>query len=86
MYQALYRRYRPRTFDQILGQEHNKNIEDQTRMGISGMPLCFLEQRHSKTSTAKILSRAVNCLDLKDGNPCNQCEICRILSETIAMS
>lgn len=86
MYQALYRQYRPRTFDDVLGQGHITNtIKNQINTNNIGHAYLFSGTRGTgKTSTAKIFSRAVNCLDPRDGNPCNQCEICRgILDESI---
>ncbi|MFA5577029.1 MAG: DNA polymerase III subunit gamma/tau [Tissierellaceae bacterium] len=86
MYQAIYRKYRPKTFDELLGQKHVTNIlKNQIRAGNVGHAYLFSGTRGTgKTSAAKIFSRAVNCLKPIDGNPCNQCEICRgILDESI---
>lgn len=86
MYQALYRQYRPKTFDEVLGQKHITNIlKNQIIKGNIGHAYLFCGTRGTgKTSTAKIFSRAVNCLNPQNGNPCNECEICRgILDETI---
>ncbi len=86
MYKALYRKFRPQTFDEVLGQDHITNIlKNQIKMNNIGHAYLFSGTRGTgKTSTAKIFSRAVNCLDLKDGNPCNECEICKgILDESI---
>ncbi len=79
MYQALYRQYRPKTFDELLGQKHiTTTLKNQIEKENIGHAYLFSGTRGTgKTSTAKILSRAVNCIDLKNGNPCNQCEICR---------
>jgi len=86
MYQALYRQYRPKTFDEILGQEHiTTTLKNQIKSGNIGHAYLFSGTRGTgKTSTAKIFSRAVNCLNPIDGNPCNECEICKgILDESI---
>lgn len=86
MYQALYRQYRPKTFDEVLGQEHVVNtIKNQIQNGNIGHAYLFSGTKGTgKTSVAKIFSRAVNCLNPVDGNPCNECEICKgILDETI---
>lgn len=86
MYQAIYRQYRPKTFDQVLGQEHiTRTLSQQVLKGNIGHAYLFSGTRGTgKTSAAKILSRAVNCLNPHDGNPCNECEICRgILDESI---
>jgi len=86
MYQALYRKYRPKTFDEVLGQEHiTTTLKNQIANGNVGHAYLFSGTKGTgKTSTAKIFSRAVNCLNPKDGNPCNECEICKgILDESI---
>ncbi|NMB07626.1 MAG: DNA polymerase III subunit gamma/tau, partial [Tissierellia bacterium] len=86
MYQALYRQYRPKTFDEVLGQEHiTTTIKNQIKNNNIGHAYLFSGTKGTgKTSTAKIFSRAVNCLNPIDGNPCNQCEICKgILDESI---
>lgn len=86
MYQALYRQYRPMTFDEVLGQKHiTTTIKNQILKENIGHAYLFSGTRGTgKTSTAKIFSRAVNCIDLQDGNPCNKCEICKgILDESI---
>lgn len=86
MYQALYRQYRPKTFDEVLGQDHvTKTLKNQIKTGNIGHAYLFAGTKGTgKTSTAKIFTRAVNCLNTVDGNPCNQCEICKgILEESI---
>lgn len=79
MYQALYRKWRPRTFDEVVGQTH---ITDTLKRQISGGRLShaylFTGTRGTgKTSCAKILARAVNCAHPVDGNPCNECPSCQ---------
>ncbi len=78
-YQALYRSYRPLVFDDVVGQKHvTETIRNEIASGNVGHAFLFCGPRGTgKTSTARILSRAVNCLHPKDGNPCNECEACR---------
>jgi len=79
MSQALYREYRPRRFEDVLGQDHIVNtLRNQIKNNNIGHAYLFSGTRGTgKTSTAKIFSRAVNCLNNIDGSPCNECEICR---------
>lgn len=79
MYQALYREYRPKTFDDVLGQDHIiSTIKNQISTGSLGHAYLFSGTRGTgKTSTAKIFSRAVNCLEPVDSSPCNKCQICQ---------
>ncbi|GFN36742.1 DNA polymerase III subunit gamma/tau [Tepidimicrobium xylanilyticum] len=86
MYQALYRQYRPRTFDEVLGQKHiTTTLKNQIKKQNIGHAYLFSGTKGTgKTSTAKIFSRAINCLNPIEGNPCNKCEICKgILDESI---
>lgn len=86
MYKALYRKYRPKTFDEICGQEAvTTSLKNQVKNGEISHAYIFQGTRGTgKTSAAKILSRAVNCLHPIDGNPCNECENCKaILSESV---
>ena len=78
-YTALYRKFRPLTFGEIVGQEHiTKTLKNQLIAGRVGHAYLFNGCRGTgKTSAAKILARAVNCLNPKDGEPCNECEICK---------
>ena len=85
-YQALYRKWRPLVFDDVVGQEHIvRTLKNQVMSDKLAHAYLFCGTRGTgKTSTAKILARAVNCLSPKDGNPCNECEVCRgILDESI---
>ena len=79
MYQALYRKWRPQTFDDVYGQPHvTKTLKNELQRGRISHAYLFTGSRGTgKTSCAKILAKAVNCLHPADGNPCNQCEICR---------
>lgn len=78
-YVALYRKFRPQRFEDVVGQEHiTQTIRNQIKSGRVAHAYLFSGGRGSgKTSTAKILSRAVNCLHPVDGEPCNECEICK---------
>lgn len=78
-YTALYRKFRPPVFEQIVGQEHiTKTLKNQIKSGRVGHAYLFNGGRGTgKTSAAKILARAVNCLNPQDGEPCNECEICK---------
>ena len=78
MYQALYRKWRPRTFDDVVGQEHiTGTLKRQVQTGRLSHAYLFTGTRGTgKTTCAKILARAVNCQSPVDGNPCNQCPAC----------
>ncbi len=78
-YTALYRKFRPLKFSEIVGQEHiTTTLKNQIIAGRVGHAYLFNGGRGTgKTSAAKILARAINCLNPKDGEPCNECEICK---------
>ncbi len=78
MYQALYRKWRPRTFDEVVGQSHiTETLKRQVAAGRPSHAYLFTGTRGTgKTTCAKILARAVNCEDPRNGNPCNQCPAC----------
>ncbi len=76
--QAIYRKYRPDTFDKVYGQKHITDIlKNQIETKNISHAYIFSGSRGTgKTSCAKIFARAINCLNLQDGNPCNKCENC----------
>ena len=78
-YTALYRKFRPITFSELVGQEHiTRTLRNQIIADRVGHAYLFNGGRGTgKTSSAKILARAINCLNPKDGEPCNECEICK---------
>lgn len=83
VYQALYRKYRPRTFDEVVGQKSiTQTLKTQVASGRLSHAYLFTGTRGTgKTSCAKILARAVNCESPVDGNPCNHCAACRSIEE-----
>ncbi len=84
-HQAIYRKFRPKIFDDVLGQEHvTRTLKNQIMSHNIAHAYLFSGIRGTgKTSTAKIFARAVNCLNNHEGNPCNECKICiSILDET----
>lgn len=81
--QALYRRWRSQTFAEIIGQEHvTRTLLNALRAGRIAHAYLFAGPRGTgKTTTARVLAKAVNCLDPQDGEPCNRCAICQSLNE-----
>ena len=87
-YQALYRKFRPDTFDEIKGQDHIvTTLRNQVKADRIGHAYLFCGTRGTgKTSAAKILARAVNCENPVNGNPCNKCSICRGIKAGTSMN
>ena len=79
MYQALYRKWRPKVFDDVIGQEHiTETLKTQVRTGHLSHAYIFIGTRGTgKTTCARILAKAVNCENPVNGNPCNKCRFCR---------
>ncbi len=87
-YVALYRKFRPRTFDEVKGQDHIvTTLKNQVKTGRLQHAYLFTGTRGTgKTSVAKILARAVNCEHPVDGSPCGSCETCRNISSGTSMN
>ena len=83
MYQALYRKWRPQTFDQVVGQQHiTETLKNQVKTGRLSHAYIFIGTRGTgKTTCARILAKAVNCENPVDGNPCGVCRACRGIAE-----
>jgi DNA polymerase-3 subunit gamma/tau len=83
MYQALYRKWRPRDFESVCGQEHITSVlKHEIKNDRYSHAYLFCGSRGTgKTTCAKLLAKAVNCLDPIDGSPCGKCEACRAIDE-----
>lgn len=86
-YTALYREWRPKTFDEVVGQSHiTTTLKNQIKNNrIAHAYLLCGTRGTGKTSTAKIFSKAVNCLNIQDGEPCNECEMCKKINAGLAI-
>ena len=86
-YTALYREWRPRTFNDVVGQEHiTTTLKNQILNNRIAHAYLFCGTRGTgKTSTAKVFAKALNCLNLNEGEPCNECEMCRKINEGLAI-
>ncbi len=87
MYQALYRKWRPKTFSEVVGQAHiTDTLRRQVAEGRTAHAYLFTGTRGTgKTTCARILAKAINCLNPIDGAPCCQCEACRAIDEGRAL-
>ena len=86
-YTAIYRKYRPKTFDKMVGQDHIvRTLVNQIETGKIGHAYLFCGTRGTgKTSTARIFARAINCLSPVNGSPCGECEVCRALEDSSSL-
>ena len=86
-YTALYREWRPSTFNDVVGQEHiTTTLKNQILNNRIAHAYLFCGTRGTgKTSTAKVFAKALNCLDLHDGEPCNKCEMCTKINNGLAI-
>ena len=78
---ALYRKYRPKNFEEVVGQDHiTRALANQIALDKVGHAYLFTGSRGiGKTSIARIFAKAVNCLNNKNGSPCGECEVCKRL-------
>ncbi len=86
-YTALYREWRPKTFEDLVGQEHiTTTLKNEILNNRIAHAYLFCGTRGTgKTSTAKVMAKALNCLELQDGEPCNECEMCRKINDGLAI-
>lgn len=82
MHLALYRKYRSATFDEVISQEHiTTTLKNQIKSGTPAHAYLFTGSRGTgKTTCAKLMAKAVNCLSPVDGNPCGECESCKAIA------
>lgn len=87
-YTALYRKFRPDNYDDVKGQEHiTTTLSNQIISGRIGHAYLFCGTRGTgKTTVAKIFAKAVNCENPKDGNPCNECSMCKAIAAGVSMN
>ena len=82
-YQAIYRKWRPAVFEDVVGQRHiTKTLQNQIETGKVSHAYLFCGTRGTgKTTVAKILAKAINCENPKNGSPCNECSVCRGITD-----
>ena len=87
-YTALYRKWRPKTFDEVRGQDHIvRTLKNQIQSDRIGHAYLFCGTRGTgKTTVAKILAKAVNCKHPVNGSPCNECEMCKAIQAGTSMN
>ncbi|MDO4731638.1 MAG: DNA polymerase III subunit gamma/tau [Clostridia bacterium] len=87
MYQVLYRKWRPKTFDEVVGQSHiTETLKNEVESGKVAHAYLFTGIRGTgKTTCAKILSKAINCLSPVRGNPCGECQACKLIDSEQTM-
>lgn len=87
MYQALYRKYRPKTFSDVIGQPHiTETLKNEIKLGRIGHAYLFIGSRGTgKTTCAKIFSKAVNCSNNNMGDPCGECMMCQSINDAEAI-
>jgi DNA polymerase-3 subunit gamma/tau len=86
-YTALYREWRPKVFSDVIGQEHiTTTLINEIKAGRIGHAYLFSGTRGTgKTTCAKIMAKALNCIDLRDGEPCNVCHMCRKIDSGLSL-
>ncbi|WP_368246295.1 DNA polymerase III subunit gamma/tau [Clostridium paraputrificum] len=86
-YTALYREWRPKNFEDVVGQEHiTTTLKNQIQNDRIAHAYLFCGTRGTgKTSTAKVMAKALNCLNPVNGEPCNECEMCKKINEGLAI-
>ncbi|MPQ44513.1 DNA polymerase III subunit gamma/tau [Clostridium tarantellae] len=86
-YKALYREWRPKVFEDVVGQEHiTTTLKNQIINNRTAHAYLFCGTRGTgKTSTAKVFAKALNCLNVKEGEPCNECDMCKKINESLAI-
>ena len=84
-YLALYRKYRPQSFEEVRGQDHIvTTLKNQMKTGRIGHAYLFCGTRGTgKTSVAKLFAKAVNCESPVDGSPCGKCNVCRSIDQGV---
>ena len=86
-YLALYRKWRPQTFGEIIGQEHiTRTLKNAVESGRTGHAYLFCGTRGTgKTTTAKVLAKALNCTERAGAEPCNRCAVCKYIKDGLSV-